>query len=70
MTSFYEVVDAANGLSTDEQEVLLELLSKWLVERRRAQLICDVKEAHNEFAQGTIRAASVSQIMEEVEDAK
>jgi hypothetical protein len=69
MSTFSEVVDAANGLSADEQEVLLELLAKRLAERRRAQLVRDVKEARNEFTQGASRTTSVSQIMDEAGDA-
>jgi hypothetical protein len=65
MADFSDVVDAASGLSADEQETLLEILSRRLAERKRAQLVRDVKEARAEFADGRARPASVSEIMDE-----
>jgi len=65
MADFSEVVDAATGLSTDEQETLLEILSRRLAERKRAQLVRDVKEARAEYADGRARPATVAEIMDE-----
>jgi hypothetical protein len=43
----------------------LEILRHRLAERRRAQLVGEVKEAEAEYAAGTSRPASVDEIMEE-----
>jgi len=66
MTTFSEIVDAADGLTVDEQLTLLEILQRRIAERNRAQLVCDVAEARAEFANGQARAASVNDIMDEV----
>lgn len=66
MTSFSEVVDAADKLSAEEQETLIEILQRRLAEWRRAELVRDVAEARAEFAAGKSQAASVSDIMDEV----
>jgi hypothetical protein len=66
MTTFSEIVDAADSLSPDEQQVLVEILSRRLAERNRKQIVRDVEDARNEFASGSAQIASPDQIMNEV----
>ena len=66
MTNFSEILDAADELSVDEQETLLEILQRRIAERNRARLVRDVAEARAEFANGQARPASVREIMDEV----
>ncbi len=66
MTTFSDVVDAADDLSLDEQETLVEILRRRIAKRNREALIRDVSEARNEFQTGQARASSVSDIMDEV----
>jgi len=63
--TFSDVLDAAGGLSAEEQETLLEILRRRLAERRRAQVVREVADARAEFAEGHARPASVSEIMDE-----
>ncbi len=65
LAMFSDVVDAADRLSTEEQEELLEILRRRLAERRRAQLVREVQEARAEFAGGEAGPASVDEIMDE-----
>jgi hypothetical protein len=66
MTTFAEIVDAADRLSADEQLTLLEILRRRLAERDRQQLVRDVADARAEYASGTAPPTSVKQIMDEV----
>lgn len=66
MTIFSEVVDAADKLSLDEQETLVEILRRRIAKRNRDALVRDVADAHNEFQSGKSRPTSVSDIMDEV----
>jgi hypothetical protein len=65
MAIFSDVVDAADRLTTEEQEELVELLRRRLAERRRAELVREVQEARAEIAVGQARVASVDEIMDE-----
>lgn len=56
-------MDAADRLSTDEQEELLEIQRRRLAERRRAELVREVQEARAEYAAGQARVAAVNGIM-------
>lgn len=66
MTNFSQIVDAADCLSDEEQEVLLEILQRRIAERNRARLVREVAEARAEFAKGLARPATVKEIMDEV----
>lgn len=66
MTNFSDILDAADGLSVDEQIALLEILQRRIAERNRAQLVRDVATARAEFAKGQARPASVKDIIDEV----
>ena len=66
MTTFSDVVDAADNLSVDEQETLVEILRHRIAKQYRDALGRDVAEARAEFQSGKTRATSVSDIMDAV----
>lgn len=64
--TFADVVDAADRLSLDEQQTLLEILHRRVAERGRKLLIQDVQEARDEQAQNQCRPATADEIMKEI----
>ena len=60
------VVAAADDLSVDEQEILLEIIRRRIAKRNRDALVRDVADARAEFRSGKTGAASVSGLMDEV----
>lgn len=66
MTTFSDVVDAADDLSVDEQETLVEILRRRIAKRNREALVRDIAQARSEFQSGQARKSSVSDIMEEL----
>jgi hypothetical protein len=64
--SFHLIAEAADRLSEEEQETLIELLNHRLAERRRAELIKDIQESEREFNSGSLRAKTPSEIMNEI----
>jgi len=69
VTTFSEIVEAADHLSVDEQVTLLEILQRRIATRNRASLVRDVAEARREFLGGQLRPTSVSDIIVEVRGA-
>jgi hypothetical protein len=67
MTTFAEIVDAADQLTAEEQLTLLELLRRRLADRDRQQLVGDISNVRAEFSTGLAQPATAQQIMEEVE---
>lgn len=64
--SFGEILDAADRLSLEEQEVLIDVLSRRAADRRRDQLGRDIRKARKEFKEGRIRSATPDDIMSEI----
>jgi hypothetical protein len=65
-TTFSTVLDAADALSLQEQETLIEILRHRIAERNRQRLIKDVQEARRDFAQGQCPEATADEIMREI----
>jgi hypothetical protein len=63
---FGDVVEAADHLSLDEQETLLDILRRRINEQRRAALAKEVENADKDFEEGRWRAATPSEIMQEI----
>lgn len=63
---FGEVLEAADHLSPDEQEELIAILHRRLVQAARRQLAAEVQEARQEFAEGRCLAATPDELMREI----
>jgi hypothetical protein len=50
--SFAEVLEAADKLSVDEQETIVDILHRRVIENRRRDLVKEVHEAQIEFNDG------------------
>ncbi|MFY9555994.1 MAG: hypothetical protein WAV47_14890 [Blastocatellia bacterium] len=64
-STFSEVLDAADALSPQEQETLIDILRHRIAESNRQRLIEEVQEARRDFAQGQSQEATVDEIMRE-----
>jgi hypothetical protein len=63
---FGEVLEAADKLSLEEQEALIEVLHRRLIERRREELARDIQEAQEEFQAGRCRPVTPAELMKEM----
>ncbi|NEQ83679.1 MAG: hypothetical protein F6K26_26840, partial [Moorea sp. SIO2I5] len=64
--TFSEILEAADRLPLEDQENLISILINRLRDRRRAEIIRDVKEAQQEFAEGKCQPVTPEQLMEEI----
>ena len=58
LVSFGDVLEAADQLSLDEQETLIDILHRRLVEPRRVELAQDIQEVRQEFKVDQTKPAS------------
>ena len=65
-TTFAEVLEAADALSIDEQETLVEILRRRVTESRRSELASDIADARQEFQSGGCRPTEPDQLMGEI----
>ncbi len=65
-TTFAEILEAADQLPIEDQENLIDILQNRLRDLRRADLVRDVREAQQEFAEGKCQAVTPEQLMKEI----
>jgi hypothetical protein len=63
---FNGAVEAAERLSPEEQQDLVEILQRRLAEAGRQRVAADVQAARREFAAGKTKAASLQEILREI----
>lgn len=60
---FGEILDAADQLSVEEQETLVDVLHRRVVELRREELAVEIEQARHEHAAGQCRPATPAEIV-------
>lgn len=63
---FGEVLEAADHLSTDEQQELIAVLARRLAQAGRQRVAADIQEARQEFAGGRCVPTTPEQLMHEI----
>lgn len=64
--SFADILEAAEQLSLEDREDLIRILQNRLREQKRADLVQEVNEAQQEFAQGKCQPVTPEQLMKEI----
>ena len=62
-TAFVELLDAADRLSSDEQETLVEILQRRMAEHRREELAKEIQDAEQEYQAGRCRPVTPEELM-------
>ena len=63
---FAEVIDAAEQLSFEERETLIDIMQHRLNEARRAELLNDIKEGTDEFESGRCQVTTAQDLAREM----
>ena len=64
---FDEVLDVVETLSPQDQEILIDILQKRLIQKRRQEISANIVEAHEEYKAGKTRRVTVEQLLSEFE---
>ena len=63
---FEQVLESVESLSIDEQETLLDLVRRRLVERRREEIAANIAQAKVEYQVGKVFRGTVEQVVDEL----
>lgn len=63
---FDEVVEAADSLSVEEQQALVDILNRRMIDHRRAELAKDIEHAEREFRDGGCRPVTPAELMGDI----
>jgi len=68
MTSsrFQEAIETVEALPPGDQELLVEIIRRRLIQQRRAELVADIADARNAYQRGEVRRGTVADLMEEL----
>lgn len=65
-TPFAQVLEAVDRLSLEDQQSVVEILHRRILERRREELAGEIREAEEEFQAGGSQPRSVQELMDEI----
>ncbi len=63
---FNEVLESADKLSLDEQETLMEVLHRRIIEHRRAELVKEIRDTQQEYQKVRCVPATPSELMKDI----
>jgi len=66
--SFQDLIEAVEAMPLEDQSIFVELINKRIIEKRRAELVAEVREARNAFESGDVKRGSIRDLMKDLED--
>ena len=66
--TFQEVLDIVESLPEYQQEDLVDIIRRRLVEQRRDRLANSIREAREEYARGEVKRGTVDDLMKEISE--
>ncbi len=63
---FGEVLEAVGNLSLEEQETLLDVLQRRIIEHRHEELASDIRQAQQGFHEGHCQPVTPAELMKEI----
>jgi len=63
---FGQVLEDAGRLSLEEQETLIQVIQRRLIDQRRKEIIQEMREAEREFEEGKATPVTAEALMKEI----
>jgi hypothetical protein len=64
--SFQEVLDIVESLPEYQQEDIIDIIRRRLIEQRREKLVDSIREAREEYARGEAKKGTVEDLLKEL----
>ncbi|MBI5324680.1 MAG: hypothetical protein HZB41_05325 [Ignavibacteriae bacterium] len=64
--TFNDLVDTVDELPYEEQEVLVDIINKRIIERKRNEIINDVIQGRKDYQEGNVRRGTVADLMKDL----
>jgi hypothetical protein len=65
-SKFNEILEQIDSLSIDDQEILIDLVKRRLIERRRDEIAENITKSHQEYQSGEVFRGSVEDVIAEL----
>ena len=67
-SAFQKAIETVEALPLQDQEMLIDIIIKRLKQKKREQLLREVAEVEQDYAQGNIKYGSVSDFLSELDN--
>ena len=67
-SSFQKVIEAVEAMPLEDREILLDILQKRLYNSRRCQLVQEIAEVRQDYAEGKVNFGSVDDFLAALDD--
>jgi hypothetical protein len=67
-TTFQEALDIVESLPEEQQETLIDIIRRRLIEYKREVHVEYIKEARSEYLRGEVHYGTVDDLMKEIEE--
>ena len=64
--SFHEIIEYVEELPVEEQELLIELVKKRIIEKRRRELEKEIKQARKDYEKGKVTRGTADDLIREI----
>ena len=65
-SSFQEIIESVVALPLDDQQILMDIINRRIIEQRRDELVADMKESLEAYRKGEVRVGTVDDILKDL----
>ena len=65
-SSFQELIESVEALPLDDQEILMDIINRRIIEEKREELVADMEESLPAYRKGEVRAGTVDDILKDL----
>jgi len=66
-SSFQEVIESVEALPLDDQQILMEIINRRIIEQRRNELVVDMDESLEAYRKGEVRIGTVDDLLRDLD---
>ncbi|MGB7544483.1 MAG: hypothetical protein WBL92_02665 [Methanothrix sp.] len=67
-SSFQELIESVEALPLDDQEILMDIINRRIIEQRRDELVADMEESMQAYRKGEVRIGTVDDLLRDLDE--
>lgn len=67
-SSFQELIESVEALPLDDQEILMDIINRRIIEQRREELVADMEESLQAYRKGEVRIGTVDDLLRDLDE--
>jgi hypothetical protein len=65
-SSFQELIESVEALPLDDQQILMDIINRRIIEQRRDELVADMEESLEAYRKGEVRIGTVDDLLRDL----